>query len=214
MNMKDIAIFGAGGFGREIACIINLLNKEHKVWNLIGFFDDGLEKDTQNEYGKILGGMTELNQWDSPLSIVVAIGNPKTLKFVVEKIVNPYVDFPNIVAPNVFMMDGESLKMGKGNVICPNSLISCNIRLGDFNLLNVFTQVGHDTELGDFNIVMPSVNISGGIKIGNGNLFGVKSTILQYKKIGDAVTVAPGSVLSRNAKDGKMYIGNPAKIFM
>ncbi len=212
--MKEIAIFGAGGFGREIACIINQINQENHSWNLIGFFDDGYEKGTCNEYGEILGNTEDLNQWPKPLSVVFAIGNPKTLKEVVEKVVNPLVDYPNIIAPNVFMYDVNSLKMGKGNVICPNSVISCNIMMGDFNLLNVFTQIGHDTELGDYNIVMPSVNISGGIKIGNGNLFGVKSTILQYKKIGNDVTIAPGSVLSRNAKDGKMYLGNPAKVFM
>lgn len=212
--MKEIAIFGAGGFGREIACIINQINQENHSWNLIGFFDDGYERGTCNEYGEILGKTEDLNQWPKPLSVVFAIGNPKTLRGVVENVVNPLVDYPNLVAPNVFMYDVNSLKMGKGNVICPNSVISCNIMMGDFNLLNVFTQIGHDTELGNYNIVMPSVNISGGIKIGNGNLFGVKSTILQYKKIGNDVTIAPGSVLSRNAKDGRLYLGNPAKVFM
>lgn len=212
--MKEIAIFGAGGFGREIACIINQVNQVNLSWKLIGFFDDGVEKNTCNEYGKILGSVEDLNQWPKPLSVVFAIGNPKTLKVVVDKVVNPLVDFPNIIAPNVYMYDMNSLKMGKGNVICPNSVISCNIRMGDFNLLNVFTQIGHDSELGDYNIIMPSVNISGGIKMGNGNLLGVKSTILQYKKVGDGVTIAPGSVLTRNAKDGKVYLGNPAKIFM
>ena len=212
--MKEIAIFGAGGFGREIACIINQVNQVNLSWKLIGFFDDGVEKNTCNEYGKILGSVEDLNQWPKPLSVVFAIGNPKTLKVVVDKVVNPLVDFPNIIAPNVYMYDMNSLKMGKGNVICPNSVISCNIRMGDFNLLNVFTQIGHDSELGDYNIIMPSVNISGGIKMGNGNLLGVKSTILQYKKVGDGVTIAPGSVLTRNAKDVKVYLGNPAKIFM
>ena len=212
--MKDIAIFGAGGFGREIACIVNLINKTTPSWNLIGFFDDGIEKGSYNEYGRILGGMGDLNSWSSPLSLLVAIGNPNTLKAVIEKITNPLVSFPNLIAPNVSMIDVDSLKMGQGNIICSNSVISCNVRLGNFNLFNVFTQVGHDTMLGDYNIVMPSVNISGGIEIGDCNLFGVKSTILQYKKIGNNVTIAPGSVLSRNGKDGKVYLGNPAKVFM
>jgi sugar O-acyltransferase (sialic acid O-acetyltransferase NeuD family) len=214
MKMKEIAIFGAGGFGREIACIINQINQANHCWKFIGFFDDGIEINTRNEYGKILGGIEELNQWSQPLSVVLAIGNPKTLETVVGRITNSMIDFPNLIAPDVFLYDANSLKMGKGNIICPSSSISCNIKMGDFNLLNVFTQIGHDTELGSYNIVMPSVNISGGVEIGNCNLFGVKSTILQYKKVGNNVTITPGSVLSRNGKDGNMYLGNPAKVFM
>lgn len=212
--MKDIAIFGAGGFGKEVACIINSIKNVNNVWNLIGFFDDGLEKNTYSEYGMILGGIDDLNQWTSPLSIVIAIANPKILQTIASKITNALIDFPNIIAPNVYMMDADSIQMGQGNVICPNAIISCNVKLGSFNLLNVQTQVGHDSEMGNFNVVMPSVNISGGAKIGNSNLFGVKSIILQYKTIGNEVTITPGSVMTRDGSDGKMYLGNPAKIFM
>ncbi len=214
--MKDIAIFAAGGFGREIACIIKQINQfEKESWSFIGFFDDDEKlQGTSNEYGKILGGMDVLNAWDKPLAVAIAIGNPKVLKIVAEKITNPNVEFPNLIAPTVMFMDRENVKMGKGNVICPNSLISCNTELGDFNLLNVFTQVGHDTKLANYNVVMPSVNISGGITIGDCNLFGVKSTILQYKKIGNNVAITPGSVMMRNGKDDKTYMGNPAKAIM
>ncbi len=51
--MKDIAIYGAGGFGREVACLIHIINKKTPQWNLIGFFDDDAKlKNTKNEYGK------------------------------------------------------------------------------------------------------------------------------------------------------------------
>lgn len=213
--MKDIAIFAAGGFGREIACIIKMINQVEPTWNFIGFFDDAENlQGTSNEYGKVLGGMETLNNWDKPLSVAIAIGNPKVLKIVAEQITNPLVEFPNLIAPNVAFMDRENCRMGKGNVICPNSLVSCNTELGDFNLLNVYTQVGHDTKLGNYNVVMPTCNISGGIVIGDCNLFGVKSTILQYKKIGNEVTITPGSVMMRNGKDGLTYMGNPATKLM
>ena len=40
--MKKIAIYGAGGFGREVACLLNKINEVKLTWELIGFFDDGL----------------------------------------------------------------------------------------------------------------------------------------------------------------------------
>ena len=38
--MKNIAIYGAGGFGREVSCMLNIINQCESRWNLIGFFDD------------------------------------------------------------------------------------------------------------------------------------------------------------------------------
>ena len=49
--MRDIAIYGAGGLGREIACVLKKINMVTPTWNLLGFFDDGLEVGTKNEYG-------------------------------------------------------------------------------------------------------------------------------------------------------------------
>ena len=208
--MNKLAIFGAGGFGREVACII----RQIATYDFIGFYDDGVETGTEIGYGRVLGDISELNFVHEPLDVVLAIGNPEVAKQVVARVTNPLVSFPNIIAPNVFFYDKKSVKMGKGNFIGPNSSISCNVTMGDFNLLNVFTQVGHDTKLGNYNTVMPSVNISGSVEIGDCNLFGVKSTAIQKVKIGTNVTIAPNSVLTRNAKDGKTYLGNPAKIFI
>ena len=68
--MKDIAIYGAGGFGREVACVLRCINEVKPVWNLVGFFDDGKQIGNQTEFGPILGGMTQLNNYTTPLSVV------------------------------------------------------------------------------------------------------------------------------------------------
>lgn len=213
-TVKDIAIYGAGGFGREVACLIRMINesKETPEWNLVGFFDDNERlKDTSNEYGRIIGGREVLNAWPTPISVAVAIGSPKILRKIVEGIKNELVSFPNLIAPNTVWFDKENVTMGKGNIICPNSTMSCHLTLGDFNMLNAFTQLGHDMTMGNYNVLMPSVNISGGTVIGNCNLFGVGCALLQYFKVGDNTRVAPGSVVMRNTKNGLLYIGIPAK---
>lgn len=211
--MKDIAIFGAGGFGREIACLINRINKlQPDTWNLIGFFDDDDKVlGSCNEYGKVLGGMDVLNQWDKPLDLVIAIGNPSVLELLVGKIQNHNISFPNLIDPNVEFMDKEHVEMGKGNVICMRCTISTNVKFGNFNLLNVAVGVGHDASFSSYNVVMPNVNISGGVTIGDSNLFGVKSTVLQYLKVGDRVKIGACSLLMRNAKSDNLYFGIPAE---
>jgi len=208
--MKDIAIYGAGGYGREVACLINAINKVKKEWNLIGFFDDGLPIGHKNEYGTIIGGISELNNYPHPLSIVMAIANPVLLKAIIEKISNSQIEFPNIITPDILFFDKNTVSMGYGNIIGFKSIISCNVRMGNFNRFNTSVFVGHDVIIGDFNMFNPTTRISGEVTIGNHNLFGVGSIVLQQKHIGNHTTIGTSSVIMKKTKDNTTYIGNPA----
>ena len=211
LKMKDIAIFGAGGFGREIACLIKQINNQDSTWNLIGFYDDNPALlGTKNEYGEVLGGIDILNQYNKELAIAIAIGNPSVVRKVVEGITNDKIWFPNLVAPDVVIMDKENFSMGCGNIICSKCWISCNVHLGDFNNLNVCITVGHDAQIGNYNTLMPAVNISGEVIVGDENFFGVASVVLQQKKIGYNTVIGGNSMIIRNTKDGRTYMGNPA----
>jgi len=208
--MKDIAIYGAGGFGREVACLINTINKVEPKWNLIGFFDDHLQKGLNIEFGNILGNIQDLNDWKFDLSIIIAIGNPKIIHHIFGKITNSMINFPNIIAPDLILFDNASFKLGMGNIISFGSIISCNVEIGDFNLFNLSVKIGHDSKIGSYNVIMPSVNISGEVTIGNNNFMGVSSVILQQLKMGDRVRVGAGSVIMRKTENDVLYVGNPA----
>ncbi len=211
-KVKDIAIYGAGGFGREVACLLQQINNEvSQQWNLIGFFDDGVASGAKNEYGKVLGNIDVLNSWDKPLAVVFAIGSPKTVELLYSKVTNDKIEFPNIIAPDTLFLDRDNVRMGKGNVICSRCLISCNINIGDFNTLNGYITVGHDSVIGNFNSIMPATKISGGVKLGNRNFLGVNSVILQYKSLCNDNVIGASSVVIRNIKTPGTYIGNPAK---
>jgi len=208
--MKDIAIYGAGGYGREVACLINAINDVKKEWNLIGFFDDGIPAGHKNEYGTVIGGITELNNYAHPLSIAMAIARPVTMEFVAKRITNPQIEFPNLIAPDILLFDKNSAVMGYGNVIGFKSIISCNVQIGNFNRLNSNLSIGHDVVIGNFNMFNPSTCISGEVKIGDSNFFGVGSIVLQQKQIGNYTTIGANSVIMKKTKDNATYIGNPA----
>lgn len=212
--MRDIAIYGAGGFGKEVACLIRRINDSHSepVWNLIGFFDDGKEKGEKiSHYGICLGGMEELNQYKSELCVTIAIGSPKIVKKVVDNINNPKIVFPNLIHPTAVFVDEQSFTIGKGNIIQGGCSFSCDVKIGDFNVFNGIVILGHDDIIGSFNSFMPDVKVSGEVTIGDCNFFGVASIILQQMKIGDGIRLGAGSVLMTKPKDGELYIGNPAK---
>ena len=211
-ELKNIAIYGAGGFGREVACLINKINAVEPTWNLVGFFDDGVEKDTQiSHFGPVLGGMQELNAWQYQINVVVAIGNPNTVKKVVEKIDNANVEFPNLFHPSTDFLDKESFSIGMGNIVQSNCIFSCDVKIGNFNVFNGSVVLGHDVSMGSFNTLMPAVRVSGGVSMGDCNFFGVNSMILQLLKIKDNVRLAAGSVLMTKPKENSLYMGVPAK---
>lgn len=212
IEMKDIAIYGFGGFGREIACVINAINVSSPQWNIIGYFDDGHMFGESNSYGTVLGGIDALNQYKSPLAVVMAIANPSIVYNIVSKVNNKQVYFPNIIAPNVFFFDENSVTMGQGNVITFGSRLSCNVHLGNFNLINGCVSLGHDVEIGSYNMLQPDTRISGDTVVGDFNFFGVRSLILQGLRIGNHVKIGASSVVMRKTKDGMTYFGNPAKI--
>ena len=210
--MKKIAIYGAGGFGSEVACLIRIINEKKPEWDLIGFFDDGIEKGFKNEYGEVLGGISEVNNYPDELAIAIAIGSPKTVAEIVSNIHNKNIEFPNIIAPDIVYLDENNVSIGYGNIICMGCLLSCHVKIGNFNILNGFIPIGHDSVIGDYNSFMANTKISGKVKIGNRNFFGVGSTVLQQITIGNDTVVGANSLIFRNTKDGMTYIGNPAKI--
>lgn len=209
--MKDLAIYGAGGLGREIACIVAEINQKSPTWNLLGFFDDGIEKETKIDYGNILGGLVELNAWSGELAVILGIGSPNVIRSLIDRIDNKNVSFPNIIAPDVKFLDYDSLTIGRGNYINFKSSISCNVSIGNFNSIGAFSSLGHDCRIGDFNVLMPSVQICGFVEMGNENFIGISSTVLQMNKVGNCITLGAGSILMRDAEDDRTYFGNPAR---
>ena len=210
--MKEIAIFGAGGFGKEIAAILLKINERVPTWNLVGFFDDGVEEGTLiSRYGNVLGGFEKLNQWSSPLSVVLAIGNPQVLELLVSKITNTNINFPNIIHPEVFFADRETLKMGKGNVVVRACSFSVDVMVGDFNQFNSISALAHDVKVGSFNVFMPLSRISGEVEIGDQNFFGISSIVLQRIRMKSNIRLAANSVLMTKPRKKGLYMGNPAK---
>ena len=211
--MRKIAIFGAGGMGREVACIIRRINEVRNVpqWDFIGFYDDGIPAGTQTDEGVVLGGIKELNEYNSPLNVVIAIGNPKVYKKIRDNLVNPKISYRNIIDPTVEFWDINNYVIGEGNIICPHCTISCNVTIGNYNILNGDISLRHDVRIGSYNAIMPGVRISGGVVMGNGVFIGLNAAVAQYLKVADNVRIGAGSILLSDTEADAFYTGVPAK---
>lgn len=209
--MKDIAIFGVGGFGKEVLTLIQDINKVQPTWNVIGFFDDGYEVGYETHGLMNLGGAKELSEWKAPLAVTIAIGTPRIKKVILNNIHNDLIEYPTLIHPTVIIGDKDSVKIGKGCIICAANIITTDIAIGDFVILNLACTVGHDTVIKDYSAFMPTCNISGECVIEEGVYCGTGVKIINQTSIGTKTIVGAGSVVTKPLPANCTAVGAPAK---
>ena len=204
--MKKIAIYGGGGFGREVKMLIDQINK----YDFIGFFDDGIPKGTIIEGNNFLGGINELNSFTEKILLVISIADPNIKLKLLESITNSNITFPTLIHPSCIIGD-EMNKIGEGCIICASTIITINIEIGNHVILNLACTIGHDTKIGSYSSFMPGVNISGDVEIGNKVYCGTGVTIINKVKIGTGAIVGAGALVHKNLPPYCTAVGFPAK---
>lgn len=208
--MKDIVIIGAGGFAREVAWLIENINKSKRQWNLLGFIDDD-----ENLHGKklngydILGDIGYLNKLKNEVYCVIAIGDGKTRKQIVDRI-NKNRKFATLIHPDVDLSSTNLI--GEGCIICCGTILTVNIALKNHIIINLDCTIGHDAILEDYTTLMPSVNVSGNVFIDKYTTVGTGTNIIQGLRIGKNSIIGAGSVVIRDIEDNCTVVGNPGKI--
>ena len=209
--MKDLIIFGASGFGREVAWLVERINKIEPTWNLLGFMDDdeSIQKSEINGY-KVLGKTGDINKYPDAY-FVIAVGASKTREKIVNgmRMVNPIVKFGTVIDPSVEKSD--LVTIGEGSIICAHTIITVNIAIGNHVIINLDCTIGHDAVLHDFVTLYPSVNVSGITDIGHAVELGTGMQIIQGKSIGDYSIVGAGAVVVKDIPARCTAVGSPAK---
>lgn len=204
--MKKILIIGAGGFGKEVVDLI----RDIGGYDIIGFLDDNRdEKASIINHIPVIGTLDDLDQYRNVENVAIAIANPKVKKRIYEYSRNIGFQYPNLIHPTVIM--GSDVKMGRGNIVCANSLISTEVLLLDFITINPQCGIGHESKLYSFTTLYWSVNIGGNTSIQGGCELGSKSCVLQGLRISEDVILGACSVAVRDILDKGTYVGVPAR---
>jgi sugar O-acyltransferase (sialic acid O-acetyltransferase NeuD family) len=194
--LENIAIYGAGGFGKETKFLLEAINRESLRYVFQGYLDD------QPCAGVQLAGEAAFQ------SVVIAIASPLFRKKARNRCGSQYA-YPNLVDPHVFI--DQSVVMSIGSIICAGVKITIDVQLGDFVIVNLNATIGHDVEIGSFSSIMPGVNISGNVTIGDGVFIGAGATVLQGLKIGDGAVIGAGAVVTKDVPPGVVAKGVPAR---
>jgi sugar O-acyltransferase (sialic acid O-acetyltransferase NeuD family) len=207
--VKDLAIYGAGGFGRETALQILQINARSKKWMIKGFYDDGLSKGQVVDSLKVLGGFADIQAHKKQIDLVIAIADPTIRKSIADKLDNKKISFPSIVHPSC-QPGARSNRWGRGCILTAGVILTTGIELEDFVVINLASTVGHDVKMGQFVTIMPGCNISGNVRIGERSMLGTGAQVLQNLSIGKCCKVGAGAVVTNDFGDNKTIVGIPA----
>lgn len=210
--MKDILIIGAGDFGKEVAWLIEDINKTNPVYHVLGFLDDD-----ENKTGKVINGLSCLGSIDrvlvynkkNPVCAVIAMQDGTIRKRIAEKL-EGFDGWETLIHPSVNVSDTSQI--GKGCIVCAGSNISVNTEIGDHCVFNLSVTIGHDCVIEDYVSVMSGATVCGHVTIGQEAYLSTNCTVVPGKKVGAYARVGAGSVVLRNVKESVTVMGVPAKV--
>lgn len=206
--MKKIVIIGTGGFGREVAWLIERINKIEPTWEILGYVDEN-----KDLFGTLSGGYPVLgnDEWlidqEAEVYAVCAIGSSKIRKKVIKKLDG--IKYATLIDPKVEM--SNRVKIGEGSIICAGTILTVDINIGEHVIINLDCTIGHDAMLEDFVTLYPSVNVSGNTLLEECVEMGTGCQIIQGLKIGRSTIVGAGAVVVKDLPNGCTAVGSPAK---
>ena len=210
--MNNIAIIGAGGFGREMKSLIEDINVSIETkYQIIGFYDDSKPVGELVQGLPVLGGINDLNKVDYNLSIVLGVGDPILKQNIISRINNNNnIHYPTLIHPSVIRSNNNVL-IGKGVILTAGNILTCDINIGDFVTLNLACTVGHDTVIKEYASFMPSVNISGEVIINEAVYVGTGAKVINQLKIGKKSIIGAGAIVAKSIPENCTAVGIPAK---
>lgn len=208
--MKKLLIIGAGGFGREVLGYALSIEKNKRDWEVYGFLDDNLN--ALNKYAcrfKVIDTIRDhiLNKDEV---YICAIGDPEIKLKICREYKAKGANFTNIIHPTAII--GATSVYEHGLIMAPYSIITENVRIGEFNTINTHSGYGHDAVAEDGCTLSSHCDVTGFVHLEEGVFMGSGASIFPGRRIGRYSKIGMGSVVLKNVPEKVTVFGNPAKV--
>lgn len=211
--MKQMAIFGASGFGREVMPLARQqLASTSEPYELV-FVDDNPPTAHCNGHA-VLTYANWLAQPASSRHINIAIANSALRERLVKRCTADGVQFFDVRAANAVQLD--DVQLGEGALLSPFVTLTSNIRIGQHFHANIYSYVAHDCVIGDYVTFAPGVKCNGNVVVEDHAYIGTGAVIKQGQPghplvIGRGAVVGMGAVVTKSVPPGITVVGNPAR---
>lgn len=203
--MKRLIIIGARALGREAYNYA-----KDAGLPVAGFLDDKFNAlEDFSGYPPILTSVENYQIKRDDL-FVCAIGDSIRRCEYVNKIETKGGEFTSIIHPTAYI--GHNVRIGEGSIICPYSVIDCDLYLGRHVIVNVHSYVPHDSRIEDFVTLSPNVHLGGRTVLRRKVFLGIGVVTIPDIEIGEESFVAAGATVAKSLPEHVLAAGVPARI--
>jgi sugar O-acyltransferase (sialic acid O-acetyltransferase NeuD family) len=208
---EGVLIYGAGGFGREIAWLADTATSRKTV---VAFVDDQPTGTTPSIRGVPVLSFDDATARYPGAGIVVAVGAPSARRRLAERAIAAGLVPTTLVHSGVAM--SPFVEIGAGSVVCAGCILTTDIRLGRQVQINLDCTIGHDVVIEDYATLAPGVHVSGYVHLSAGCYVGTGACIIngtsdEPLQIGADSVVGAGAVVTRAVVAGTTVVGVPAR---
>jgi len=212
LENESYAVFGASGFGREVMPLVAQNLKLRGSLSHAVFVDDCAA-------GPINGRpVMRYREWLKSAPgrrfVSVAVADSAARRAIVTRCEADGIESLEVRHSSVIQLD--AVELGRGAVLCPNVILTSNIRIGRHFHCNIYSYVAHDCVIGDFVTFAPGVKCNGNVVIEDDVYVGTGAILKQGRPdnplvIGRGAVIGMGAVVTRSVPPGATVVGNPAR---
>ena len=200
-----IYILGAGAMARETLNIYKDLGRFKEIG---GFIEENCKNEGLNIHGKSVMDGSIIDTLPKDSIFIGAMGSPKRKRWI-EEIERKGFNFDTVIHPSAIV--GNFVNIGKGCIVCPGLILTCDIKIGWHSIINIGSTINHDCIIGDFTTIGPGVSIAGNVTIGDECWISIGVKIINRISIGKGSFIGAGAVVTEHIPENVLAVGVPAK---
>jgi sugar O-acyltransferase (sialic acid O-acetyltransferase NeuD family) len=206
-----LAVYGAGGAGREIAWLARVcLGSDADIRFIVdeNFATASVVNDLEvMPFKRFASTMRDV-------PVVIAVGDCASRQRMSEACEAVGLKFQTLIHPSVAL--SPFVNVGNGSIICEGAIITTNVDIGCHVYINVGSTISHDCALGDFTTLSPGVHLAGWVRAGRRVFFGAGATVLNGSQarpisVGDDAIIGAGACVIDDISPGATAVGVPAR---
>jgi sugar O-acyltransferase (sialic acid O-acetyltransferase NeuD family) len=215
VDYQELLIFGAGGFGREVASWAERAEWQGRGFKVVGFVDDNPVADELNGFPVLT--LAQAAERHPDAGVLATVGQPRVRERLIAKAVEIGLRATApLLHPNV-EYDRQYVSFGEGVVVCAGNILTVNIEVEAHVQINLDCTVGHDAVLRAYSTLSPGVHISGNVTLETCSFLGTGAVTVQGLSerplvIGADSVVGAGAVVTRDVAPGTTVVGIPARV--
>jgi len=200
-----LAIYGAGGLGREVLELAKQINTAQPRWETFCFIDDiNPERQLRG-----LPVVTLDTLCAKEYEIAIAVGEPALRRVLADKARQAGFHLPVLVHPAAQI--SAEVTLSEGCIVSCGAFISCDTTIGRNVYLQPNTSLGHDCQIGDDCVISSIACLAGHCKVGTGTFIGMGAMVRENTTIGEEVIISMGAAVFSDIAPGVVAMGNPAR---